>query len=89
MENLHRYFSVLAKDVIDEQVYSSTKIITEKLKITATRRRYKAYRKRLRMNHVEILFTIGKPNYKERELIKKAKRLTGSLPLRAIKKGLK
>jgi hypothetical protein len=52
--------------------YKSTKYVYgENLTNKATRKRYKG---RQNNNHFDIIITIGKPNYEEREALKKAKK---------------
>ena len=53
--------------------YKATKYIDDKLTVKATRKLYKGgWKKR---DTMDIVLTIGKPNYEEREKIKRAKKL--------------
>ena len=53
--------------------YKATKFVYgENLTIKATRKRYKG--KYSRSNAIDIVLTIGKPNFEEREALKKAKK---------------
>ena len=62
-------------EILEHGAYKATKFIyTEKQVITikATRKRYKG--KARKGDNVDIVLTIGKPNYEEREKIKRAKK---------------
>ena len=77
-----KYFSVLARCLYDG-AYKATKYISEKETVKATRKRFKGkIRKRERI--VEIIFTVGSPNYEEREFIKKCKKTGESFPVKKI-----
>ena len=53
--------------------YKATKFVYgENLTIKATRKRYNG--KILKRGSIDIILTIGKPNYEEREALKKAKK---------------
>ena len=65
-------FSELAKCILVDGTYKATKYLDEKLTVKATRKLYKG--KILKGHAIEIVFTVGKPNYEEREIIKKRKK---------------
>lgn len=69
-------FSELAANILFGGAYKATKFLSDKRTIKATRRLYKYNGRKIdkRDKRIEILFTIGRPNYEERESIKYAKR---------------
>jgi hypothetical protein len=82
MDERSKVFSKLAECILEGAAYKATKYINETLTVKATRKRYKG---RIYKNHaVEILFTVGKPNYEEREFIKKCKKAGESFPVKKI-----
>jgi len=80
-----KYFSVLAKCIYDG-AYKATKYISENETLKATRKLFKDNGRRIdkRLRAVEIIFTIGKPNYEEREFIKKCKLAGERFPVKKI-----
>jgi len=66
-------FSELAEEILLGGAYKATKFLGEKRTIKATRKRYKG---KFLKGHdaIDIVFTVGKPNYEEREKIKRAKK---------------
>jgi hypothetical protein len=78
MKEQCKVFEELAGEILIGGAYKATKYLSDKLTIKATRKRYKgrAYKNRA----VDIVFTVGKPNYEEREFIKKYKKLGGNFP---------
>jgi hypothetical protein len=78
-------FSELAESILVGGSYKATKILGEQLTVKACRRRFRAYGGKVRKGHrVEILFTVGKPNFAERCLIRKAKRMGMKFPIKKI-----
>lgn len=75
-------FSELAEEILLGGAYKATKYMSEKLTIKATRKRYKG--KILKGHTVDIVFTLGKPNYEERKFIKRAKSMGMAFPLNQI-----
>lgn len=67
-----RAFSELAEEILCGGAYRVTKYLSEKRTIKATRKLYKGGWKR--REAVDIVFTLGKPNYEEREAIKREKK---------------
>ena len=69
--------SKAAAEVIEEILiggaYKATKYLSDRLTVKATRRKYKG--KPQKGESADIVLTIGKPNYEEREKIKQAKML--------------
>lgn len=74
-------FNELAAAIIDGGAIRATKYNSPVETAKATRRKYKASS---RSAPIEILFTIGRPNYKEREFIKKCKKAGESFPVKKI-----
>lgn len=73
METRCNAFAQLAKKILYDGAYKATMYLDEKTTLKATRKRFKG--KILKGHAVEIIFTLGKPNYEEREKIKQAKKL--------------
>lgn len=68
--------SIACAEVVDrilvDGAYKSTKFVYEEdLTVKATRKRYNS--KILKGRSIDIVLTIGKPNYEERQALKKAK----------------
>ena len=87
--NAELFFSELAECILVGGAYKATKFINPKLTIKATRKRLKGKIDK-RSKIVEILFTVGAPNYKEREYLKKEKKAgrgmnTGYVHLKFVK----
>lgn len=83
-------FSELAEKILILGAYKATKFLDEKLTVKATRKRFKG-RIIKGSKTIEIMFTVGKPNYEERELVKRAKKTGEKLDLKIkfppLKKG--
>lgn len=62
----------VVKEIIVGGAYKATKYLNDKLTVKATRKRYKG---KFLKKTVDITLTIGPPNYKERENIKRAKKM--------------
>ncbi len=66
-------------------INKATKYLSEKLIIRGTRRTYKTtcgnQRKLRKTDPIEILFTIGRPNFKERAFIKNCKKVDEPFPV--------
>jgi hypothetical protein len=75
-----KWFSVLARHIYDG-AYKATKYISKTETLKATRKRYK---KGVYHRTVDIVFTLGKPNYQEREFIKKALKAGEPFPVKKI-----
>ena len=80
MKITRKAFSDLSEIILEGGAKRATKYFSEKLIVRATRR------SGLDKRHstVEILFTIGKPNYRERQFIKLCKRAGEKFPLKKI-----
>jgi hypothetical protein len=68
------------------EIYKATKYLSEKLTVKATRKRYKYNKGKIdhRLKHLEIILTIGKPNYEERDFIKCRKIIKEPFPVKAV-----
>lgn len=76
-------FGELATALSMDGAVKATKYLSPKLVIKATRKRFKGkVVKRSRI--AEILFTVGAPNFAEREFIKAAKKAKEPFPVRKI-----
>jgi len=73
-----KVFSELAECILVGGAYKATKYLSDKLTIKATRKRFKDKIDK-RMKAVEIIFTVGPPNYADRKAIKKAKKAKETL----------
>jgi hypothetical protein len=72
-----RVFSELANEILCGGAYKVTKFVSPKLTIKATRKRYgkKVWHDE---KQTQIMFTIGPPNYEEREMLKRAKKVSSA-----------
>lgn len=73
-------FNDLAAAIIDGGAMKATKFISPKETAKATRRGKATKRSRT----MEILFTIGVPNYAEREFIKQCKKVGEPFPVKKL-----
>jgi hypothetical protein len=71
MDERSAVFSELAEEILVHGAYKVTKYLNDSLTVKATRKRYN---RKIIKNHIDIVFTVGKPNYEEREKIKRAKK---------------
>lgn len=83
MEISRKVFSQLAKIILDGGAIKATKFFSEREVVKATRKLYDGKIDK-RSKRAEILFTIGIPNYDEREFIKKAKKAGEPFPVKKI-----
>ena len=63
----------MVEEILVNGAYKATKYLSDKLTVKATRKRYKG--KSLKGDNIDIVLTVGKPNYEEQEKIKRAKKL--------------
>lgn len=63
----------IAYEILIKDAYKVTVYVDDKMTVKGTRKLYKGGWKR--GEKVDIVFTIGKPNYEERDKIKRAKKL--------------
>ena len=83
MDERSKVFSALAECILSGGAYKATKYINEKLTVKATRKRFKG---KIPKNErrIEIMFTVGDPNYEERAFIKLLKKSGEPLPIKKI-----
>ena len=72
MDERSRACAEMVEEILVGGAYKATKYLSDKLTVKATRKRYKG--KIRKGDNVDIALTIGKPNYEEREKIKRAKK---------------
>lgn len=70
--------------VLTTGAYKAIKYLSESLTVKATQKRYKAYKKLPKWHSLDIVLTIGKPNYEEREFIKKCKKAGELVPVKKV-----
>jgi len=81
MQNQDKELSQALSALIKNEAVSATKYISDKIIVRTTRRAYKG---KFAKDRLEILFTIGKPNFAEREFIKKLKKAGEPFPVKKI-----
>jgi hypothetical protein len=86
MDEKSRACAEMVDEILVNGAYKATKYLSDKLTVKATRRRYNG--KIRKSGNVDIVLTIGKPNYEEREKIKQAKK-AGQGPIEMTVKFLK
>jgi hypothetical protein len=79
MDERSKVFSELAECILGDGAYKAVKYLSPTLTIKATRKRYKG--KILKSRAIDIVFTVGRPNYEEREVIKRHKKMGMDFPL--------
>ena len=67
--------------LLNTQAWKVTKYYSEKYTARATRQ---LYNKKIHNGKIEIRFTIGRPNFKEREFIKQCKKAGEPFPVKKI-----
>lgn len=67
--------------LIRTEARTATKYLDEKTIVRASR---KVFNGKLSKGNIEIILTIGKPNFKEREFIKKCKKVGEPFPVKKI-----
>lgn len=78
-----KVFADLTEIILEGGAVRATKYLEENQVVTATLRRYGGKPPRKGAN-LEILFKIGRPNYQEREFIKKCKKSGEPFPVKNI-----
>lgn len=81
-----KIFGELAECILEGGAFKAVKYLSEKLTVKATRKLYRYNGRKVdkRARATELLFTIGRPNYEEREFIKKCKKVGEPFPVRQI-----
>lgn len=82
MDERSKVFSELAECILVGGAYKATKYLSDKLTIKATRKRYKG--RIYKSENVDMVFTVGKPNYLEREFIKDCKKAGEPFPVKKV-----
>ena len=82
-EGYRDVFAELSDCILLGGAYKATKYISEKLTIKATRKLVNGKIDKI-YHAAEIIFTIGGPNYEERQFIKKAKATKITFPIDGI-----
>lgn len=78
-------FGQLAECILEGGAYKATKYYGDRLIVKATLRKDKHFKgTHTKWPFVTILFTVGKPNYEEREFIKKCFAAGEPLPVKKI-----
>ena len=77
-----RAIQEVAYEILIRDAYKATKYIGDKLTVKATRKLYKGGWKK--KDNVDIVLTIGKPNYEERKFIKGVKEMGMAFPLNQL-----
>lgn len=80
MDERSLVFAELAEEILANGAYKATKYFGDKLTIKATRKRYKG--KMYKSQAIDIVFTVGKPNYEDRQLLKRMKKAGEILDIR-------
>lgn len=75
------YNKVIDAIINGQNVIKATEYVSPKLIVRAVR---KTYGKKILKGNIEIILTIGKPNYVEREIIKAQQKAGVVFPLKAI-----
>lgn len=81
MKITRRIFSDLAELILEGGARKATKYFSETQVVKVTRRLYDGKIDK-RDKRIEVLFTIGTPNYTERQFIKQAKKAGESFPIK-------
>ncbi len=76
-------YGKIAELIVEDGASKATAFLSDHLTIKATRRLYQGEIDG-RSKHIEILFSIGVPNYQEREFIKKAKKAGEPFPIKKV-----
>jgi len=78
---MKKYYSDLVEIIINKPtVIKATKFVGPKEIVRAVRQTYKKFKPR-KGDNIQITLTIGKPNYAEREFIKKCQLAKESFPV--------
>jgi hypothetical protein len=84
MNEQSKLFAEVAECILTLGAYKAIKYIDEKTTLKATRRRYDSKILKGKNHPIEILFTLGRPNYEEREFIKLCKKAGELFPVKKI-----
>lgn len=79
----HKVFGKLADAILEDGAKKATKYLSPKDVVKAARRTFRRARRDPYAN-VEIVFTVGRPNYAERKFIKQALAAGEPFPIQKI-----
>ncbi|MFA5130718.1 MAG: hypothetical protein WC477_07470 [Patescibacteria group bacterium] len=71
MDNQSKFITEVIEAVLAGDAHKATKYVSDKLIVRATRKLYGGKPNKAK---VEMMLTVGKPNFKEREFIKRCKK---------------
>jgi hypothetical protein len=74
-----KIFGTLAEIILEGGAKQATKVFSPSLVVKATRKG-----KRRKGSNVTLLFTVGRPNYAQRQFISKAKRAGEPFPIKKV-----
>lgn len=75
----------VVNSLLANSAYSATKYLSEKLIVRATRKLFKSEGRQIRKSStVEIVLTIGQPNYLERDFIKDCRKAKEPFPVKNV-----
>jgi len=78
-----KYIGQVVEKLVDTDAIKATKFISSEYVIKATRKRYGGKIDK-RSKTIDIVLTIGKPNYSEREFIEKLRKAREPFPVKKI-----
>jgi len=81
MDNQSKFITEVIEAVLAGDAHRAKKYVSDKLIVRATRKLYGGKPDKAK---VEIMLTIGKPNFKEREFIKMFKKVGEPFPVKKI-----
>lgn len=71
----------VVRNVLEGRIKSATKYLEPKLVVRASRRLFKG---KIVKGNVEIVLTIGRPNYEERDFIKDCQKAKEPFPIKGV-----
>lgn len=80
---IKRYVGEAVNFLLKNEAKKATKFVSDKFVITATRKAFKGKIDK-RSRSIDVVLKIGKPNYAERDFIKKCKKAGESFPVKKI-----
>lgn len=79
---MKQYFGQVVEAVLQNNVLRATKFIDSKTIIRATRKRF--HGKIVKRGNVEMMVTVGRPNYAERNFIKTIQKAKEPFPVKKV-----
>lgn len=84
---MEKYYCQVIEAVLQDKVFRATKYVSPTLIVRATRKKY-TYGGKVSLRggatNAEMILTIGKPNYAEREFIKACKKANEPFPVKKV-----